>query len=153
MLLANKVVAEHLFSSSLSEVAVLRNHSAPDTEKANKLTKLIHALGIDFWESHNAGALHKSLQRVHAEFGETVALCIETMAMVHGMKQATYFPVGSEEDPHHYALNFDFYTHFTSPIRRYPDVMVHRVLASLLGLEDEYQEGDQALEQCSICNG
>merc|ERR1719393_1174816 len=48
MLLANKVVAEHLFHSSLSEVAVLRNHSAPDTEKANKLSKLIHALGIDF---------------------------------------------------------------------------------------------------------
>lgn len=69
------------------------------------------------------------------------------------MQQAEYFVYGTEgEPPHHFALDFDYYTHFTSPIRRYPDVMVHRVLATLLGSEDDYQEKDAALDQMTICN-
>lgn len=69
------------------------------------------------------------------------------------MQQAEYFVYGTEgEEPHHFALDFDYYTHFTSPIRRYPDVMVHRVLATLLSSEDDYQENDVAREQTGICN-
>jgi len=88
------------------------------------------------------------------KYGEMMGLCVEMMVMRCGMQQAEYFVFGEEgQDPHHFALNFDYYTHFTSPIRRYPDVMVHRVLAALLDLKDDYQEGDQAREQVSICNG
>lgn len=73
------------------------------------------------------------------------------------MQQAEYFIFGTpDQEPHHFALNFDYYTHFTSPIRRYPDVMVHRVLGALLGLEDKYQEGgegsDAAFKQVEVCN-
>lgn len=75
------------------------------------------------------------------------------MVMRCGMQQAEYFVVSPEENPHHFALNFDYYTHFTSPIRRYPDVMVHRVLAALLEDPSEYQVADQAVEQVAICNG
>ncbi|CAE7236634.1 dis32 [Symbiodinium natans] len=65
------------------------------------------------------------------------------MIMRAGMKQAEYFLYGAVEEeeeelcPHHFALNFDYYTHFTSPIRRYPDVMVHRVLCALLDRQME----------------
>jgi len=82
-----------------------------------------------------------------------MGLCVEMMVMRMGMQQAEYFIYGTPgEEPHHFALNFDYYTHFTSPIRRYPDVMVHRVLGALLGLEDEYQQEETAQEQVAVCN-
>jgi VacB/RNase II family 3'-5' exoribonuclease len=154
MLLANRCVAEHLANSELSSSSVLRNHKAPDPKKAESLQTLMRAnLGLE-WDGSNAGTIYKCCQEIHKKYGETMALAVEMMVMRCGMMQAEYFTYGTPgESPHHFALNFDYYTHFTSPIRRYPDVMVHRVLASLLGLEDEYQEGDQALEQCTICNG
>jgi hypothetical protein len=83
-----------------------------------------------------------------------LAQCVEMLVMRCGMLQAEYFVVGDKDDsPHHYALNFDFYTHFTSPIRRYPDVMVHRVLAALLTGENvTYQDRAEATDQVAICN-
>jgi len=71
-----------------------------------------------------------------------------------GMQQAEYFVYeGEEPDPHHFALNFAYYTHFTSPIRRYPDVMVHRVLYALLAPgEIPYQSKDEAQNQVKTCN-
>merc|ERR1711988_314668 len=106
------------------------------------------------WDSSSAASIYSCCQQIYRKYGEMMGLCVEMMVMRCGMQQAEYFIYGTpDQDPHHFALNFDYYTHFTSPIRRYPDVMVHRVLAGLLGLDDEYQEGDQAHEQVGICNG
>merc|ERR1719329_234445 len=95
--------------------------------------------------------MHQNMREIFRRCGHVVGACVEMMAM-RSMRQAEYFIYSEESNPHHFALNFDYYTHFTSPIRRYPDVMVHRVLAALLGLTDEYQDKDAATEQCEICN-
>lgn len=191
MLLANRCVAEHLANSILAEVSVLRNHKAPDPKKKEQMEKLMQDnLGLKEWDMNGALKIYNSCQAIHRRYGHMLGLCVEMMTMRAGMKQAEYFVYGSDPDaegddeeeqsPHHFALNFDYYTHFTSPIRRYPDVMVHRVLQSLLqGItaareessgeevsEDEDAEGskkeaktsahfqtrDRAQEQLKICN-
>lgn len=152
MLMANKVVARHIANSPLRDVAVLRNHQAPDPKKAEKLNKLLLALGIDYWDASTAGNLHKSLKRINNQYGETLGICVETMAMINGMQQATYFPVGNGESPWHYALDFDHYTHFTSPIRRYPDVMVHRVLHAVIKQEEAPMDMEKTESQCEKSN-
>mmetsp|Transcript_64835 Transcript_64835/g.154789 ORF Transcript_64835/g.154789 Transcript_64835/m.154789 type:complete len:886 (+) Transcript_64835:94-2751(+) len=155
MLLANRCVAAFLYSSPLSEVAVLRKHEAPEDKKAEQLSNLLKQnLGIQFWDGTSAGRLYRSLQEVHRRYGPMLGMCIEMMTMRGGMQQAQYFVVNEEENPHHFALNFDYYTHFTSPIRRYPDVMVHRVLAALLDDNDgsAYQNTEDAVDQVRECN-
>lgn len=137
---------------------------------------------------NGATDIYRSCQGIHKRYGHMLGLCVEMMTMRAGMKQAEYFVYGADPDaecdeeeqsPHHFALNFDYYTHFTSPIRRYPDVMVHRVLQSLLkgitaaretpsgdeGSESDaedskkepktpayFQTRDQAQEQVKTCN-
>jgi len=152
MLLANRCVAQHLAESEMSNVAVLRNHTGPDPEKLEKLESLLkNNLSLP-WEGRSAGDLYKMCQNMHAKYGRIVGECVEMMTMRSGMKQAEYFVYGPDKSPHHFALNFDYYTHFTSPIRRYPDVMVHRVLAALLGIPDEHHDSEAAGEQCETCN-
>merc|ERR1719174_1374945 len=134
--MANRCVAKHLAESVLSAAAVLRNHKPPEKKKAGTLEHLMRSnLGIDTWDSSSAGRLYRCCQEIYQKYGETMGMCVEMMVMRCGMQQAEYFIFGTpDQDPHHFALNFDHYTHFTSPIRRYPDVMVHRVLAALIPL-------------------
>ena len=131
MLFANQVVGNHIFHCEFKESAVLRNHEKPDGKKWEALAEFVEELGIEF-DGSSAGALYKTIQRAKAKYGPQVGQTLELLAMKGGMKPATYFRVGTGIDPHHFALNFDFYTHFTSPIRRYPDVLVHRCLAESL---------------------
>jgi len=160
MLLANRCVAEHLANSALEEVSVLRNHKQPDKKKAEVLEQMINSMGIlgdSQWDASSASSIYRCCQAIHRKYGEMLGFCVEMMAMRAGMQQAEYFLYGGPEpeNPHHFALNFDYYTHFTSPIRRYPDVMVHRVLAALLTEEDvseSYQERSEGEEQVAICN-
>merc|ERR1740121_1322709 len=141
-------------------------HERPDPEKAEKLGDMLRDnLGLD-WNADNAGSLYRSCQKIYKKYGPVMGLCIEMLVMRSGMKQAQYFlhndEIG-EGQAHHFALNFSHYLHFTSPIRRYPDVMVHRVLQALLENAGEQAEAEafqqsssennkSASEQVLVCN-
>eukprot|EP00929_Paragymnodinium_shiwhaense_P012788 TRINITY_DN120684_c0_g1_i1.p1 TRINITY_DN120684_c0_g1~~TRINITY_DN120684_c0_g1_i1.p1 ORF type:complete len:1058 (+),score=257.60 TRINITY_DN120684_c0_g1_i1:96-3176(+) len=155
MLYANRVVAAHLANTKFWDCgAILRNHNAPDRKKADILDRLLkNNLNIQEWNSDDAKNLYLSCQRIYKKYGHILGQSIEMMVMRAGMQQAEYICYGAEQNPHHFALNFDYYTHFTSPIRRWPDVMVHRVLKALIfNEEDGFQTGDDAILQVNVCN-
>ncbi|CEM09140.1 unnamed protein product [Vitrella brassicaformis CCMP3155] len=133
MLLANTVVAEKLVESPLRECGVLRRHPWPLSRQLLQLKAFLDGLGItaDFG---SAGGVYRTIKKVWLKFGYFVSQAVEVLLM-KPMKPAEYFTYGTGKSPHHYALHFPLYTHFTSPIRRYADVMVHRLLTATLAVE------------------
>ena len=162
MLLSNEVVAKKI--SQLGDSAVLRRHPAPEPKSFGELSEKIKTkLGMAEWDGSTSGALFKSLQAIRTKLGDRMGQLVEFLVM-KTMRPAQYCSLGSG-DIHHYALAFDFYTHFTSPIRRYPDIMVHRQLQMILELNacgidpketpsvDPSPEEIAAIEaQCNECN-
>ena len=130
MLLANKKVAELIgkpTDKTKPKTFVYRIHDRPDPEKLEVFNNFIHKFGygIDLNSPGNIShSMNKLLNHVKGTHEENV---ISTLA-VRAMAKAVY----STRNIGHYGLSFDFYTHFTSPIRRYPDLMVHRLLARYL---------------------
>ncbi len=122
MLLANEVVAEHC--SWLQIPFVYRVHEPPDAERLDALADILHNLGIPFRASKHPAEFQKALERVQGTPEEALVSAI----MLRSMKQARY----AAQNVGHFGLGARFYTHFTSPIRRYPDLMVHRVLKTIL---------------------
>ncbi|WP_350344239.1 ribonuclease R [Proteinivorax tanatarense] len=121
MLVANETVAEHL--AQLEIPAIYRIHEQPTSEKITALNEFIHNFGY-----HLKGSAEKIHPKILAELldkikGEAEQRIISTVTL-RSMKQAKYHP----ENKGHFGLAAKFYTHFTSPIRRYPDLMVHRIL-------------------------
>ena len=125
MLLANRKVAE--FIGKKKKTFVYRVHDEPDTDKLAALQGVITKFGyrIDTRSRDTTSqSLNKLLSDVH---GKPESNMIETLA-IRSMSKAVY----TTENIGHYGLAFDYYTHFTSPIRRYPDVMAHRLLQHYL---------------------
>ena len=125
MLLANMAVARKIYDAH-PEVAFLRNHPPPDEKLLKDFTKFCEYNNFEV-DSSSSAALQRTLS-VITEGNEIVSKVVSHF-LLRSMKNATYFCSGmfsSEADFHHYALNVPLYTHFTSPIRRYPDVIVHR---------------------------
>ncbi|MEC4048174.1 ribonuclease R [Flavobacterium sp. SUN046] len=121
MLLANRKVAE--FIGKQKKTFVYRIHDEPNEDKLFAMQALISKFGykIDLREKRD---ISKSLNQLMADVnGKKEQNLIDTLA-IRTMSKAKY----STENIGHYGLAFDYYSHFTSPIRRYPDVMVHRLL-------------------------
>ncbi len=144
MLLANRRVAE--FIGKQKKTFVYRIHDEPNEDKLIAMQNVIAKFGykIDF---RNPGDISKSLNKLMEDVaGKKEQNLIDTLA-IRSMSKAKY----STENIGHYGLAFDYYSHFTSPIRRYPDVMVHRLLQYYL---DGGKSADEELyeEKCLHCS-
>ncbi|MDD3907987.1 MAG: RNB domain-containing ribonuclease, partial [Bacteroidales bacterium] len=128
MLLANRTVAEFVGKSKPAKTFVYRIHDSPDIEKMENFADFIRRFGYKLKTNGTKSDVSKSINGLLDEVqGKREENLIETVA-IRAMAKAVY----STTNIGHYGLAFDFYTHFTSPIRRYPDMMVHRLLERYL---------------------
>ena len=131
MLLANRTVAEKIGKVGKDKKAktfVYRVHDLPDPEKLDNLSQFISRFGYKLRTSGSKNDITKSLNKLLNDVrGKKEENLIETIS-VRAMMKAYY----STNNIGHYGLAFEYYTHFTSPIRRYPDMMVHRLLTRYL---------------------
>ena len=139
MLLANKHVAESIGKvrkGVKAKTLPYRIHDQPDPTKLEALREFVTKFGYKMKTSGTKGAISKSLNTLMEGCqGKKEQKLIETVAL-RAMMKAKY----STHNIGHYGLAFEYYTHFTSPIRRYPDTMVHRLLT-------KYQEGARSANQ------
>lgn len=139
MLLANRTVAEsvgRVKKGTKAKTLPYRVHDQPDPTKLETLREFVVKFGYKLKTAGTKGAISKSLNTLMDDCqGKKEQKLIETVAL-RAMMKAKY----STHNIGHYGLAFDYYTHFTSPIRRYPDTMVHRLLT-------KYQNGDRSANQ------
>ncbi|XP_043347731.1 DIS3-like exonuclease 2 isoform X2 [Dermochelys coriacea] len=155
MLLANMAVAHQIYRS-FPQQALLRRHPPPQTKMLNDLMEFCDQLGLEI-DFSSAGALHKSLNEMFGadSYAEARKEVLTTM-FSRPMQMALYFCAGVLEDEtlfRHYALNVPLYTHFTSPIRRFADILVHRLLSASLGMGRPVRMRKEAIQkQSDHCN-
>ena len=127
MLLANKKVAEYAGKKHRGKTFVYRIHDKPDPEKLHSFSYFIKRFGYSL-DADDPKGLSASMNKLMNDVaGKKEQNIVETLAL-RTMAKAVY----STDNIGHYGLSFPYYTHFTSPIRRYPDMMVHRLLTKYL---------------------
>ncbi|KAL1407749.1 Translational repressor [Vanrija albida] len=153
MILANTSIAA-VIANGLPEQALLRRHEAPIDRRIEAFVKRAKRLGYDF-DATNAGTLQKSFDKVE---DKEAALCLRLLGK-KALQTARYFCTGMLDIAKysHWALNVPLYTHFTSPIRRYADVLTHRMLDSCLqsptpGDVKFHMDRDQIAKAAQQCN-
>lgn len=130
MLLANKRVAELIATKDkrAGSVFVYRVHDVPNEDKIRDLREFMHGIGVtlgeDKYKQITGADINAMLEAVRGKAESSMV----QMATVRAMAKAVY----TTKNIGHFGLGFEYYTHFTSPIRRYPDIMVHRLLAHYL---------------------
>ncbi len=132
MLLANETIAEDYFWQELP--FVYRTHDIPDSEKMKRLATFINNFGYTM--KTQQGEVHpKELQKLLDRIEGSEEEALISRLMLRSMKQARYMPACTG----HFGLAAKYYTHFTSPIRRYPDLQIHRIIKENLrgGLTDK----------------
>jgi ribonuclease R len=123
MILANEVVARHLEENDLP--GLFRVHEEPDPMKVQNFAEIVSGFGLKFeLKKAQPGEFQKFISSIEGRPEERML----SYLMLRSFKQARY----SEENIGHFGLASDSYTHFTSPIRRYPDLVVHRILKSAM---------------------
>ena len=129
MLLANREVAEFVSKrlGKKNQLFVYRIHDKPNLERLEELSVFLRAIGYNLAMSKK-GVSIKDLNRLFEEIKGTPEEHLIKTATIRSMAKAVY----ATKNIGHFGLSFDDYTHFTSPIRRYPDLMVHRTLAVLI---------------------
>ena len=150
MLLANRIVAESIgnIKGGNPKTFVYRVHDEPDPERIGNLQQFVSKFGYKLKTSGDPQEMAKSMNQMLSQVkGKKEQELIETIS-IRSMQKACY----TTENIGHYGLAFKFYTHFTSPIRRYPDLMVHRLLT-------RYSSGGRSVNQakyeeyCEHCSG
>jgi ribonuclease R len=135
MLLANKSVAKTLSDSSRTNV--YRVHDTPNEEKLNSLVSICNTFGYEVKTDGKASDIKRSLNKLLKEIkGKPEENMIETL-VTRCMSKATY----TINNIGHYGLGFTHYSHFTSPIRRYPDLITHRLLFDFLNKKSQGNPG------------
>lgn len=140
MIAANEAVAHFLESRGMP--LVFRIHEPPEKEKLNDFENLLATLGIEYSKGATGG-LH--LQSILESVKEAEHEFLINRILLRSMKQAKYSP----RNEGHFGLGLSSYAHFTSPIRRYPDLIVHRILKEYLASEKPIYD-ERELERMSV---
>jgi len=131
MLLANRKVSEYIGKKNKKNIFIYRVHDLPDESKIKALKEVAKSLGYNL-DISSRKRMSESLNKILKEIkGKKEQSLIESLA-IRSMSKAEY----TTKNIGHYGLAFDYYSHFTSPIRRYPDVIVHRLLEQYLNKEN-----------------
>ncbi len=149
MLLANEAVAEHLDELGKKEGRtgglMFRVHDSPDADRIENLTQFLKVMGYDL--KSNAGVVKgKDLNALLDQLkGKPEEYLIKT-ATLRSMAKAMY----KTKNAGHFGLAFEYYTHFTSPIRRYPDLLVHRLVKHFAGVSPMPKSEREKLDELAI---
>jgi len=144
MLLANQAVAQRI-QRTFPDTSLLRLHPEPLDGKLDHLVEMCSELGLPPCDATSSKGIHMWLEACSTALDPLTFEGVK-YAVAKPMQPAQYFATGNvaPEKWRHYALAMDQYTHFTSPIRRYPDVLVHRLLQAALDLEAMGEDADSS---------
>ena len=159
MLLANREVAEHIFNLAKAKskelTFVYRIHDTPNPDKIEDLSLFLKVLGIEF-TTHKGAVNGKIINTMLKQIENKPQAGLIRTATIRSMSKAMY----STKNIGHFGLAFKYYTHFTSPIRRYPDLMSHRLLrAHLAGRQGQWLQparhghGQAVFTSAAACSG
>lgn len=148
MLLANRYVAKHVSKEKVNNKSIpfpYRIHDKPDEEKLLPFIAFANKFGYKF-DISSAEAIADSFNKLLKETQGKPEEAVLSQLGIRTMAKAKY----TASNVGHYGLGFEYYCHFTSPIRRYPDVMVHRILLEVL--EDRVNIDKKMEEKCKHCS-